>query len=297
VTVASPYVLRETGGNLVRNIVMTIAAIVTMAVSLTALGGVLIMRQAVNKATVQWQGGVQVAIFMQPSASPQEVTAIQRELGGMVPDEVKSFHYVDKPQAYAEFKGMFSGEPDLIKVMTVSTMPPSFRVVPAQAQNVQQLAAEFDKQPGVYSVGYPGQVIKDTLAHFSTLRTVALIVAGGVMVGAIALVVNTIQLAIFARRREVAVMKLVGATNWFIRVPFMLEGLVEGLVGAGLAFLITYFARDTFASFTGSDPLNPNQPLFVSSHEALLTGLFIVVVGTIVGAFGSGFAVRRYLAV
>ena len=89
-TVASPYVLRETGGNLVRNIVMTIAAIVTMAVSLTALGGVLIMRQAVNKATVQWQGGVQVAIFMQPSASPQEVTAIQRELGGMVPDEVKT---------------------------------------------------------------------------------------------------------------------------------------------------------------------------------------------------------------
>ena len=117
------------------------------------------------------------------------------------------------------------------------------------------------------------------------------------MLGAIALVVNTIQLAIFARRREVAVMKLVGATNWFIRIPFMLEGLIEGLVGAGLAFLLTYFARDTFASFTGSDPLDPNQPLYVSSHEALLTGLFIVIVGALVGALGSGFAVRRYLAV
>ena len=127
---------------------------------------------------------------------------------------------------------MFSGEPDLVKVMSPATMPPSFRVVPARAQSVQQLASDYNKQPGVYNVGYPGQVIKDTLAHFSTLRTVALIVAGGVMLGAIALVVNTIQLAIFARRREVAVMKLVGATNWFIRVPFMLEGLVEGLVGA-----------------------------------------------------------------
>jgi cell division transport system permease protein len=296
-TLASPYVLRETGGNLLRNIVMTVAAVITMAVSLTALGGVLIMRQAVNKATVQWQGGVQVAIFMEPTASSQEIGAIRHELDGMVPVEVKIYHFVDKSQAYTEFKGMFSGEPDLVKVMTVSTMPPSFRVVPAKAQNVQQLASDFNKQPGVYNVGYPGQVIKDTLAHFSTLRTVALIVAGGVMLGAIALVVNTIQLAIFARRREVAVMKLVGATNWFIRVPFMLEGLAEGLVGAGLAFLITYFARDTFASFTGSDPLDPNQPLYVSSHEALLTGLFIVVVGTLVGAFGSGFAVRRYLAV
>src|SRR5215469_3356376 len=138
-TMVSPYVVRETGGNLARNIVMTVAAVVTMAVSLTALGGVLIMRQAVNKATVQWQGGVQVAIFMEPSASTQEVTAIRHELDGMVPVEVKNFRYVDKSQAYTEFKGMFSGEPDLVKVMNPSTMPPSFRVVPAKAQNVQQL--------------------------------------------------------------------------------------------------------------------------------------------------------------
>jgi cell division transport system permease protein len=149
----------------------------------------------------------------------------------------------------------------------------------------------------VLNVGYPGQAIKEELARFATLRNVALVVAGGVMLGAIALVVNTIQLAIFARRREVAVMKLVGATNWFIRVPFMLEGLVEGLVGALIAFFITYLARDTLASFTGSNPLVPDQPLYVSSHEALLTGIFVVALGTLVGAGGSGFAVRRFLSV
>ena len=92
-------------------------------------------------------------------------------------------------------------------------------------------------------------------------------------------------------------MKLVGATNWFIRVPFMLEGLVEGLVGALIAFFITYLARDTLASFTGSNPLVPDQPLYVSSHEALLTGSFVVALGTLVGAGGSGFAVRRFLSV
>ena len=104
-TMVSPYVVRETGGNLARNIVMTVAAVVTMAVSLTALGGVLIMRQAVNKATVQWQGGVQVAIFMEPNASPQEVTAIRHELGGMVPVEVKSFRYVDKHRRTRSSRG------------------------------------------------------------------------------------------------------------------------------------------------------------------------------------------------
>jgi cell division transport system permease protein len=296
-TMASPYVLRETGGNLLRNVVMTVAAIVTMAVSLTALGGVLIMRQAVNTATVQWQGGVEMIIFMEPRASAQEIAAINHELAGMTPTEIKSCRFLNKDQAWAEFKDLFNGQPELIKEMTASAMPTSFQCVPAKAQSITQLASEFSNQPGVYHVGYPGQIITETLAHFSALRTVALIVAGGVMLGAIALVVNTIQLAIFARRREVAVMKLVGATNWFIRVPFMLEGLVEGLLGAVIAFLITYLARATFASFTGSNPIDVNQPLYVSSHAALLTGLFIVVVGALVGALGSGFAVRRFLSV
>jgi cell division transport system permease protein len=287
-TMASPYVLRETGGNLLRNVVMTVAAIVTMAVSLTALGGVLIMRQAVNTATVQWQGGVEMIIFMEPRASGQEIAAINHELGGMTPTEIKSCRFLDKDQAWAEFKDLFNGQPELIKEMTASAMPTSFQCVPAKAQSITQLASEFSNQPGVFHVGYPGQIITETLAHFSALRTVALIVAGGVMLGAIALVVNTIQLA---------VMKLVGATNWFIRVPFMLEGLVEGLLGAVIAFLITYFARATFASFTGSNPIDVNQPLYVSSHAALLTGLFIVIVGALVGALGSGFAVRRFLSV
>jgi cell division transport system permease protein len=236
-------------------------------------------------------------IFMEPRASGQEIAAINHELGGMTPTEIKSCRFLDKDQAWAEFKDLFNGQPELIKEMTASAMPTSFQCVPAKAQSITQLASEFSNQPGVYHVGYPGQIISETLAHFSALRTVALIVAGGVMLGAIALVVNTIQLAIFARRREVAVMKLVGATNWFIRVPFMLEGMVEGLLGAVIAFLITYFARATFASFTGSNPIDVNQPLYVSSHAALLTGLFIVIVGALVGALGSGFAVRRFLSV
>jgi cell division transport system permease protein len=295
--VPSSYLLRETGSNLARNVVMTVAAVVTMAVSLTALGSVLIMRQAVNKATVQYQGGVELVVFLNPAVSAQEIAGLHQELTSMVPGQIKKCSYINKAAAFVEFKEMFSGQPDMLKVMTPAKMPPSFRCVPSQAQNVSELAAQFAKQPGVYNVEYPGQEIKQWLSRFATLRNVTLVVAGGVMIGAIALVVNTIQLAIFARRREVAVMKLVGATNWFIRVPFMLEGLVEGLVGAAVAFLITYLARNTLASFTGTNPLLPSEPLNVSSHEALLTGVFIVAVGAAVGALGSGFAVRRFLSV
>ncbi|HTV10421.1 MAG TPA: permease-like cell division protein FtsX [Acidimicrobiales bacterium] len=295
--IPSPYVLRETGSNLVRNIVMTVAAIITMGVSLTALGGVLIMRQAVNTATVQYQHGVQFIVFMNPKASDQEIAGMRQELTSMVPAQIQSCSYTTKTQAFEQFKLIFRSEPDMVKVMKPSLMPSSFGCIPAKAQDIGPLASQIGGQPGVLQVSYLGQEIRDELAHFAALRAVALVVAGGVMLGAIALVVNTIQLAIFARRREVAVMKLVGATNWFIRVPFMLEGLVEGLVGAGIAFAVTYATRNTLASFTGTNPYFVNVPLDVSSHAAVLTGTFIVAVGVLVGALGSGFAVRRFLSV
>ena len=108
---------------------------------------------------------------------------------------------------------------------------------------------------------------------------------------------NTIQLAIFARRREVAVMKLVGATNWFIRIPFMLEGLIHGLVGAIIAFVVTYGVRDTIASFVGNETVLGTRQLYVTPHEAIITGVLLLVMGAVVGMFGSAFAVRRFLVV
>ncbi len=102
------------------------------------------------------------------------------------------------------------------------------------------------------------------------MRAIGYVLAFGVMIGAVALIVNTIQLAIFARRREVAVMKLVGATNWFIRIPFMLEGLVHGIAGGIIAFVVTYGVRDTIASFVGNETVLGTRQLYVTPHEAIL---------------------------
>jgi cell division transport system permease protein len=92
-------------------------------------------------------------------------------------------------------------------------------------------------------------------------------------------------------------MKLVGATNWFIRIPFMLEGLVHGIVGAIIAFAITYGVRNTIASFVGNETVFGTNRLYVSPHEAILTGIVILGIGAVVGVVGSAFAVRRFLAV
>ncbi len=292
---SASYVVRETGGNLRRNLLMTLAAIVTMAVSLTALGAVLVMRQAINKASVQWRGGVEMAIFLKPSVSGNETTAISHELS--TTPGVKTFHFVDKPHAYQEFKQIFGGNNDIVSVLTVQDMPPSFRVVPTKAQDIAQLGRQFQGQPGVLKVSYAQQEISNLLNQFSRWRTLGIALAVGVLVGAVALIINTIQLAIFARRREVAVMKLVGATNWFIRVPFMLEGFLHGMIGAVIGFGLTYSLRNWIASFLPDQTILGTNQLFVMPHEAVYTGIVLLLVGAVVGVVGSAFAVRRYLAV
>lgn len=290
------YLLRETGGNLRRNLLMTIAAVLTMVVSLAALGGVLIMRQAINTQSVQFRGGVELAVFLNANVPSNEVAAIGQVL--KTTPGVKKFHYVDKVQALREFRQIFGADPAYLKVVTVQEIPPSYRIVPQSSSDIGELGALMQRQPGVQRVTYAKAEIDALQSRFRVLKYIAVALAIGVMFGAIALIINTIQLAIFARRREVAVMKLVGATNWFIRIPFMLEGLVHGIVGAALAFVAIFFARDTIASFVGSESvLVVGAKPYVTAHDAIMTGLVVLVLGALVGAVGSAFAVRRFLQV
>lgn len=292
--VSAGYVARETTSNLRRNLVMTIAAVVTMAVSLTAVAAVLLMRQEVNKAAIQWRGGVQLAIFMKPQASQSEIAAVGHQLQST--PGIKSVRFVNQQGAYQEFKTMFAGEPDLVNAVSPSNLPPSYRIVPDNAANIQALGNQFKSDSGVDQVDYAQKEISDLLAHFRDLRLGAYILAVVVMLGATALIVNTIQLAIFARRREVAVMKLVGATNWFIRVPFMIEGLIHGVVGAIIAGVLAYFIRNHLSWLINSNLIS-SHPLFATTGEAVLTGVVVLIVGAGVGALGSAFAVRRFLSV
>jgi cell division transport system permease protein len=294
-SVPTGYVVRETAVNLRRNLLMTVAAVITMAVSLTLVASALLMQQAIKKAAVQWRGGVELSIFLQPTVTQNQQEAVGHELGSM--QGVKKVRYVDKPTAYGEFRQMFANTPDLVNSLRVGDMPPSYRVVPTRAEDVDAIGQRFQSQPGVWQVVYAKEVISNILRQFGTRKKVAIVLAIGAFAGAIALIVNTIQLAIFARRREIAVMKLVGATNLFIQVPFMLEGMLQGMLGAIVAFGISFVFRGTIASLASSGTLVGGPPLYVTSQEALYTGIIILLVGGAIGAIGSLFAVRRFLSV
>lgn len=287
------YVVRETVTNLRRNLLMTVAAVLTVAVSLSLVGSALLLRQGVSKATIQWRGGVELSIFMNPDVAEQQRDSLRAQLEQM--PEVKRIEFVDQEAAYAEFTTMFSNSPDMVESVTAADLPPSFRVVPQQPEFVDSIGDRFKKVEGVKDVVYARDTVKTLLTVTRYLQLGFATVAGVLLLSALLLILNTIRMAIFSRRREVAVMKLVGATNWFIRVPFMLEGMVQGVIGGAAAFGVVWAAR------TGVDRVIQDNLLFkqfaVSSADVLGTGIFILVIGALVGAIGSAVAVSRFLDV
>lgn len=292
---SADYVVRETASNLWRNRLMTLAAVLTVAVSLSLVGAALLLNQGVSSAVGKWRGGVELIVFMHPNASASQGQAIRAQLSG--DPEVKSYRYFDKAQSYQEFKHDFASQPDLVQSVTPGELPPSYRIVLRDANEAKVVGAQFDNQPGVLQVQYNRQAVDAMLKVTGIAQAVILALAVILLLSASVLILNAIRMAIFARRREVAVMKLVGATNWFIRVPFMLEGTVQGVIGAvvaagavvGLQHLVSYVINHFQAHLL--------QGVLVSGHEVLVTQLFVVAMGAIVGGGGSALAVRRFLEV
>jgi len=299
VALKADYVVKETATNLSRNITLTLATIVTVAISLALVGAALLLSKGVENATARWKGDVEFIVYMQPDAAQAQIDAVENDLDES--PQIRASTYLDHEAAFAEFRELFRDTPEFLdSVETAEQIPTSFKVVPtdANADVVRSLAAQFRTKAGVYDVAAATDTIK-------TMQRISGIVSTGIFIGAmvlgtaaLVLITNTIRTAMFARRREIEVMKLVGATNWFIRVPFMLEGLIQGLVGAGFGvgavFLLNYFFEDRLAGADGFDLL---QSFVVNNGDVVGTSLLIVVAGCAIGVIGSGIAVSRFLDV
>jgi cell division transport system permease protein len=286
------YFLSETVTNLRRNFLMTVAAISTVAISLLLLGGVQILGLVVNRMTDEWEAKVEVSVYMRDDASPNEEQALASDLTKM--NEVQDVTYVSKEQAFAEFKEQY---PDLWEGLPKDALPASYRVKLLDANDAVEVAARVEGAPGVDEVKFGGDVIKTLLQVNTLLRSVTFVMSVILMIAAGALIANTIRLAIYARRDEIGIMKLVGATNWFIRIPFMLEGLFAALVGAASAIGIVLGANWLLFSRIGRAIPLLDDVLRFSGGELMGVTIVLVAVGALVGLIGSGLALRRFLEV
>ncbi len=292
------YMLRETGTNLKRRISLTIAAILTISISLALFGSALLARDGVANATARWEGGIEFVIWMNPEADADQDAAIRRSL-----DEspaIQSSTYVSQDDALVEFQDMFMDSPDLLDAVEAADLPPSYRVVPVDpdADVVVELGSQFLNQPGVRDVVFASEAIKDIQTQADRISRGLLWVGVVLLFAAALLILNTIVVAIGARRQEIEVMKLVGASNWFIRLPFMLEGLVHGIVGAGFAVLgMVGVRRYVIDGFSESQSLALLEGLRVTDAELFNRSLWVLAIGIAVGILGSLFAVSTKLDV
>ncbi len=278
------YAVKETLTNLWRNRMMTIAAVLTVAVSLSLVGAALLLKQSAAQASAQWQQGTRVTIWMQPTATQSELANVQNQLSTL--PIVKNCTFFTQAQDYQEALKILP--PSESSVLHVSDMPSSFRCVPTVPSNAFVVESTFATQPGVYRVTAPEQQIRQMNRAIRILQVVFLALAAVLLLSATVLILNTIRMAIFARRREVSVMKLVGATNWFIRVPYMTEGFLQGLIGSLIAV----------GAVTALHTWYPLHNEFQLNTNALLgTNAVVLVAGVAIGSVGSAIAIRRFLDV
>lgn len=278
------YAVKETFSNLWRNRMMTIAAVLCVAVSLSLVGSALLLKQSAAQASVLWQEGTRVTVWMQPTASTTEIDGVRTQLADL--PIVKSCDYFSQAQDYQEAKKLLP--PNEWAVLTVAAMPSSFRCIPTVPSDAFLVQNTFSGQPGIYQVTTPGQQIREMNKVIRVLQIVFLSLAAVLLLSASVLILNTIRMAIFSRRREVSVMKLVGATNWFIRIPYITEGFIQGLLGSIVAIILV----------TAFHTWYPLHNVFRLDTAALIgTNIVVLVVGIVIGSVGSAIAIRRFLDV
>ena len=291
------YVGQEAFVGLRRNMLMTVAVILSVAVSLFLLGSFLLLRRQVDRATDEWYGKIEVSIFLCDGRACAEITSDQQEeLRVTLEDDplVERVYYESKEEAYESFTEMFRDQPELIESVEPDALPASFRVKLIDPQQFDAIRQRFESWPGVEEIVDQREVLASFFAVTNKVKAGALGIAVIQLVAACVLIANTIRVGAFARRDQTAIMKLVGASNWYIRLPFVLEGALAGLVGAMLSWLLlTGIVPRVAASLRADIQFMP----FIGLSEAVLVGPWLLAVGVSVAALSSFLALHRFLDV
>ncbi|QLQ39432.1 permease-like cell division protein FtsX [Micromonospora robiginosa] len=287
------YVLSEVLVGLWRNVTMTIAMIITMAVSLFMLGGSGLLYQKVGDMKDLYYENVQVSIFLKTDAPQDQRDALDAKL--KADPLVKDVEFVDKDQAYKRFQQMYADAPDLVNAVKADQLPESFRITLNDPQRYKQIYDQYKTAEGIDTIVDQSKLLDKVFGVLTGIQNGALALAIVMAAAALLLVANTIQVAAYSKRREVAVMKLVGASNWFIQAPFVLEAVVAGLIGSilGLVALIgvkTLAAGSSMAALEGL--ITP-----ISWSEIFLTFPLMAAVGGLVSAITAWVTLRFYLRV
>ncbi len=293
------YFIEEGFRSLRHNRFMSVVAIVTIGFALMIFGAFLIVYSNVQQITDGWIREVEVTAYLREGISDDAADEIKKRLWEN--REIASVVYVSREQALQRFTSEHADAAYLLEGLTENPLPASFEIgLSREARNreaVERLVAKLGKLPELEGVQYGEEWTKSLLTFLKILRMLGFILGGLLGVAIIFIIANTVRLTVYARRDELAVMRLIGATNWFIKGPFLTEGLLQGLAGAllsvGLLLGMYHFWLPKLQASAGIFFLQ-NVPLSFLSVEMLL---WIMAAGMLMGFFGSLMSVGRFLRV
>ncbi|MCS0639167.1 permease-like cell division protein FtsX [Streptomyces sp. LP05-1] len=301
------FVLSEIGVGLRRNLTMTFAVIVSVALSLALFGGALLMREQVSVMKDYWYDKVNVTIYLcnkndaaaggsctKGAVTAQQKKEIEADLKKL--DIVETVHYETADEAYKHYRDQY-GDTALASIITPDQMQESFRVKLKDPEKYQVVATAFSGRAGVYSVVDQRGILENLFNMMRGMNVAALFVMGLMLVIALMLIVNTVRVSAFSRRRETGIMRLVGASSFYIQMPFIMEAAVAGLLGGvaacGMLLLGRYFLIDAGLNLAQSMPL-----VNFIGWDAVITVLpLVVVIGLLMPSLAAALALRKYLKV
>ena len=292
------YLLQETGNSILRNTTLFLATFIAVWVSLSMLGSAFIMRTGVGEATGRWSDDVQINVFMLDDSTADQRAEIERSIDANPEIELVSF--VSQEEAFELLQEAFSEDsPELIEGLTAADLPVSYRIRPLtnDADVVSSIADSFRSKPGVRSVADAPELLRSIERNSQRISTILLIAAIVVLVAAVLLIINTIRTAVFARRDDIEIMKLVGASNWYIRTPFVIEGTIQGLIGGVLAIPMLFLLNNLLKDFVSDESLELLQGLPVENAFIWNTSMWVMLIGAVIGALGSLIVVGKYVDV
>lgn len=287
------FVLSEIWIGLRRNFTMTIAVVITAALSLALFGLALMVRNQVNVMKGYWYGKVEVSIFLKDDVTKAQIDQLQSELESM-PD-VDRVYFETKDQAYQRFKEQFKDTPDIVANTTPDVLPESFRVKLKDPKKFDVVSSAFADRPGVVNVFNQKELLRNFFRVLNGFRAVMVFFAFLSLFAATILIGNTVQVAAFSRRRETGIMRLVGASNLYIQLPFLLEGMLAGVVGALAASAFCGLVQH----FMINGVLRPNIKFtpFVGWHQFAVIVPILVLTGITIAGLSSFLTLRKYLRV
>jgi cell division transport system permease protein len=281
------FFLGEVGANFTRNAAMQFTAIGTVAVTIVLLGAFLYVRETLASFGTGMLAKIEVAVYLNDDVDDARAKTIAVRFAE--DRRVWGATYVPRRDGLRRMKSVLGDDFDT-SLLTSNPLPNAFHVRVRQPGDVPAVAASIAKYPGVAKTDYAADTVIKLLRIADMLGRIGLGMIGLLVVTAAIIIANTIRLTVFARRREIAIMQLVGATNMYIRMPFIAEGMLAGILGAALAIGVLYIARlelvPKLAAALAFVPFHANEPVLAGQCLA---------VGAAVGFVAAWFSVGRYL--